>query len=251
MGNIYDSATFKEIANVLGLADQQFQDQLSSTTAGTAASYLQLGRQFVYDTFPDSASNSVLDAATLLGQTYRLKESSLSSTVNPIFGQVLDGINTYFNTTKSKTVRNYFDSKSADTTLDFVSSGTAYTTGLSFFRAFYSRYKNEELIYKLYTLTGTAGSTGIATSYGHDSNFTSSLIELRLGNSVSGSACTFVITATRPSGTTDTITTTVGAGISVTSINGSITYSYVSSIQVPSNFTTSTPNLNPIQIWTR
>jgi hypothetical protein len=250
MGNIYDSSTFKEIANVLGLSDKQFQDQLS-VTAGTAASYLQLGRQFVYDTFPDSASNSVLDAATLLGQTYRLKENSLSSTINPVFGQVMDGINTYFNTTKSKTMRNYFDSKTADTTIDFVSSGTAYTTGLSFFRAFYSRYKNEELIYKLYSLTGVASTSGTATSYGHSSNFTSSLIELRLGDAVSGSACTFVITATRPSGTTDTITTTVGAGISITSINGSITYSSVSSIQVPANFTTSTPNLNPIEIWTR
>ena len=250
MGNIYDSSTFKDIANVLGLSDKQFQDQLI-VTAGTAASYLQLGRQFVYDTFPDSASNSVLDAATLLGQTYRQKETSLSSTINPVFGQVMDGINTYFNTTKSKTMRNYFNSKTTDTTLDFVSSGTAYTTGLSFFRAFYSRYKNEELIYELYTLTGVASTSGTATSYGHDSNFTSSLIELRLGDSVSGSACTFVITATRPTGTTDTITTTVGAGISITSINGSITYSSVSSIQVPANFTTSTPNLNPIQIWTR
>ena len=75
MGNIYDSSTFKDIANVLGLSDKQFQDQLI-VTAGTAASYLQLGRQFVYDTFPDSASNSVLDAATLLGQTYRQKETS-------------------------------------------------------------------------------------------------------------------------------------------------------------------------------
>lgn len=250
MGNIYDSSTFKDIANVLGLADKQFQDQLQ-VTAGTAASYLTLGRQFVYNTFPDASSNAVLDAATILGQNYRLKESSLSSTINPVFGSVMDGINTYFNSAKSKTMRNYFDSKTDNTTLDFVSSGTAYTTGLSYFRAFYSRYKKEELIYKLYSLTGTAGTSGTATSYGHDSNFTYSLIELRLANSVSGSACTFVITATRPSGTTDTITTTVGAGISVTSINGSITYSSVSSIQVPSNFTTSSPNLNPIQIWTR
>ena len=82
MGNIYDSSTFKDIANVLGLSDKQFQDQLI-VTAGTAASYLQLGRQFVYDTFPDSASNSVLDAATLLGQLFK---AQIVSAFTIIFG---------------------------------------------------------------------------------------------------------------------------------------------------------------------
>ena len=194
MAYVYQPATFKSMANLMGLADKNFQTQLSITQAGTAASHILDTREYVTASIGDTTiANTDLDASTILLQAYRDKESSLSREVNTIVSSLLTSVNNYFTTVTSKTMRNYFNSKSTATTLDFVSSGTAFTTGLAAFRTMYSRTQNQELIYKAYYCRQTVASdttytvgSGV-TAYGYSSDFTSSAFEVRLSTNVTNS----------------------------------------------------------------
>jgi hypothetical protein len=143
-------------------------------------------------------------------------------------------------------MRNYYDSKSTATTLDFVSAGTSYTTGLSSFRKLYSRIQSEELIYKLYTVATTSVTTSIVpTAYGYSSSFTNSSLELRL-LSVVGSATTFTVSGDLTTGSPVSLSVTVGAGTSVANVGTTQKFYNVSVLGVPASIGTTT-----VEIWTR
>ena len=96
MAYVYQPATFKSMANLMGLADKNFQTQLSITQAGTAASHILDTREYVTASIGDTTiANTDLDASTILLQAYRDKESSLSREVNTIVSSLLTSVNNY------------------------------------------------------------------------------------------------------------------------------------------------------------
>ena len=258
MDFIYTSGTFKDLANYVGLSDKLFQDQAAIAITTTAA-----GRAIIAAAIGNSQiSNTDIDASTVFAQAYRTKEDNILSSVNPIFYSLIDAADIYFQSVKSSTMRNYFDSKTAATTLDWISSGTAYTTGLSQFRKMYARAMTEELLYPLYKVTSNGTGSTVYTSptvIGYSSNFTSSLLELRLdvgvGSSITGTGTTVNVTAMRAnSTTTDLITVNVATGstngnyFAIEPYTGSLQkYSSVTQIQLLGNSSTG----NTFYIWTR
>jgi hypothetical protein len=258
MDFIYTAGTYKDLANYMGLSDKTFQDQaaiaITTTSAGRAIIAAAIGNSGI--------SNTDIDASTILSQAYRTKEDNILTSINPIFYSLLDASDVYFQSVKSSSMRNYFDSKTAATTLDWISSGTAYTTGLRQFRKMYARARSEELLYPLYKVTSNgSGSTtyNSPTVIGYSSEFTSSLLELRLdvgaGSSISGTGTTVNVTAMRSnSTTTDLITVNVATGstngnyFAVETFGGSLQkYSSVTQIQLLGNSSTG----NTFYIWTR
>lgn len=252
MAYIYQPATFKSMANLMGLADKNFQDQLSVTTAGTAASHILKTREFVTSSIGDTTiTNTDLDASTLLLQAYRDKESSLSREVNSLVSSLFTSINTYFTSVTGKTMRNYYDSKSTATTLDFVSSGTAQTTGLLAFRKMYSRTQNQELIFKAYYCKQTVGAdttfnvgSGV-TAYGYSSDFTSSAFEVRLATKVTNST-SLTVTGVLDTGNSTSVTVTVGAGTSYSDVLTNQKFLSLTSLGIGTSLSG-----NTVEIWTR
>lgn len=247
MAFVYSASVFKEIAKELGLADQNLQDEISSSIVGSGVSLLVTSRNRIASSIADTTITNIdFDGSTTLAQVFRTKEAGISTSLNTIYSTVITGIDTYFTAVTSSTMRNYFDSTTADKTLDFVSSGTAYTTGLAAFRKLYTRVKSTELIYKLYTATSaSATATIIPTAYGYSSDFTSASLELRLLGNV-GSATTFTVTGTLSTGSPTSISVTVGSGTSVANVGTTQKLTAVSAIGVPSSIGTTT-----IAIWTR
>ena len=252
MAYVYQPATFKSMANLMGLADKNFQTQLSITQAGTAASHLLDTREYVTASIGDTTiSNTDLDASVILLQAYRDKESSLSREVNTIVSSLFTSVNNYFITNTAKTMRNYYNSKSTATILDFVSSGTAFTTGLAAFRTMYSRTQNQELIYKAYfcrqTLatdtTYTVGS-GV-TAYGYSSDFTSSAFEVRLSSNVTNNT-SLTVTGVLDTGNSTSVTVTVGAGTSFSDVLTNQKFTSLTSLGIGSSLSN-----NTVEIWTR
>ncbi len=252
MAYVYQPATFKNMANLMGLADKNFQTQLIVTQAGTAASHILDTREYVTASIGDTTiSNTDLDASAILLQAYRDKESSLSREVNTIVSSLFTSINNYFTTVTAKTMRNYYDSKSTATTLDFVSSGTAFTTGLAAFRTMYSRTQNQELIYKAYyckqtvavDTTYTVGS-GV-TAYGYSSDFTSSAFEVRLATKVNNNT-SLTVTGVLDTGNSTSVTVTVGAGTSYSDVLTTQKFTSLTSLGIGSSLSG-----NTVEIWTR
>ena len=258
MDFIYTAGTYKDLANNIGLSDKTFQDQaaiaITTTSAGRAIIAAAIGNSGI--------SNTDIDASTILSQAYRTKEDNILTSINPIFYSLLDASDIYFQSVKSSSLRNYFNSKSAATTLDWISSGTAYTTGLQQFRKMYARARSEELLYPLYKVTSNgSGSTtyNSPTVIGYSSDFTSSLLELRLdvgvGSSISGTGTTVNVTAMRSNSTsTDLITVNVSTGstngnyFAVETFGGSLQkYSSVTQSQLLGNSSVG----NTFYIWTR
>ena len=247
MAFIYQPAVFKEIANSMGLADKNLQDQLDSTIVGSGVSQLISSRNRIAACIADSSITTTdFDASTVLGQVFRTKESGISTSLNTIYSSIITGVNTYFTSNFSKTMRNYYDSKTTNTTLDFVSAGTSYTTGLTAFRKLYTRIQSEELIFKLYTVA-TSGTTAslTPTAYGYSSVFTSSSLEIRLAGNV-GTATTFTVTGNLSTGTPTTLSVTVGSGTSTANVGDTQKFSSLSIFGVPASIGTTT-----IEIWTR
>lgn len=247
MAFVYSASVFKEIAKELGLADQNLQDEISSSIVGSGVSLLVTSRNRIASSIADTTiTNSDFDASTTLAQVFRTKEAGISTSLNTIYSTVITGIDTYFTAVTSSTMRNYFDSKTADKTLDFVSSGTAYTTGLAAFRKLYTRVKSTELIYKLYTATSaSATATLVPTAYGYSSDFTNASLELRLLGNV-GTATTFTVTGTLSTGAPTSISVTVGSGTSTANVGTTQKLTAVSALGVPASIGTTT-----IDIWTR
>jgi hypothetical protein len=251
MAYVYQAGVFTSIAINIGLADKQLQDQLK-LVAGTAASYTKTARDYVATSIDSSSSDSNTDATTLLIQNFRNTETSLSSTINPFYSSTLVSLNNYFSTIVGSSFRDYFDSKTATTRIDYTtSSPSSAATGYSSFRDLYRRTYSNELIYRLYNYIGTGTSLA---STGGTFGFAGSLLEIRkFGNS--GTAGTIILSAIRTSDSgTDTLTIPINAGVATSYYNavsapGSNTrYSRVSAVSVNS-FSSSAGAT--FEIWTR
>jgi hypothetical protein len=247
MAFIYQPTVFREIANSMGLADKNLQDQLDSTIVGSGVSQLVSSRNRIAACIGDFTISSVdFDASTILGQVFRAKEAGISTSLNSIYSSIITGVNTYFSSVTSKTMRNYYDCKTANTSIDFVATGTGYTTGLLAFRKLYTRSQSEELIFKLYSVTTSGVTTSIVpTAYGYSTSFTNSSLELRLFGNV-GTATTFTVTGDTTLGTPATISVTVGSGTSTAIVGTTQKFYNVSVLGVPASIGTTT-----VEIWTR
>lgn len=235
MAYVYQAGVFTSIAINIGLADKQLQDQLL-LVAGTAASYTKTARDYVSTSIDSSSSDSNTDATTVLIQNFRNTETSLSSTISPFYSSTLVSLNSYFSTIVGSSFRDYFNSKSAATTIDFAATSPASSaTGYSSFRDTYRRTYSNELIYRLYNYSGT-GTTLAST--GGTFGFAGSLLEIRkFGNS--GFAGTIILSAIRTSDSgTDTLTIPITAGVAntyynaVTTPGNSTRYSRVNAVSV-------------------
>jgi len=249
MPYVYQAGVFTSIAINIGLADKQLQDQLR-LVAGTAASYTKTSRDFVSTSLDASSSDSNTDATTILIQNFRNTETSLSSTISPFYSSTLVSLNSYFSSIVGSSFRDYFDSKTEATRIDYTTTSPASSaTGYSSFRDTYRRTYNNELIYRLYyyvssTLSSTAGTFG----------FAGSLLEIRKFSN-SGFAGTIILSALRTSDNgTDTITVPINSGVATSYYNavtipGSNTrYSKVNAVTV-SGFSSAAGAT--FEIWTR
>jgi len=216
MAYVYQAGVFTSIAINIGLADKQLQDQLL-LVAGTAASYTKTSRDYVATSLDSSSTNANTDATTILIQSFRNTETSLSSTLSPFYTSTMVSLNTYFSSIVGASFRDYFDSKTAATTINFAPTTPASSaTGYSSFRDLYRRTYSNELIYKLYNYIGT-GTT--LSSFGGTFGFAGSLLEIRkFGNS--GTAGTIILSAIRSSDNgTDTITVPINSGTATSYYN--------------------------------
>ena len=249
MAYVYQAGVFTSIAINIGLADKQLQDELS-LVAGTALSYTKTARNYVTTSFDSSSTDTNTDATTVLTQAFRNTENSLTSTLSPFYSSTLVSLNNYFSTIVGSSLRDYFNSKTATTTIDFSSSATGYSS----FRDVYRRTYSNELIYRLYNYNSSSVLSSTAGTFG----FAGSLLEIRKFSN-SGTAGTIIISAIRASDSgTDTITVPVNSGVANTYYNAVTTpgsntrYSRVSAVSVNS-FTSSAGAgaASTFEIWTR
>jgi hypothetical protein len=251
MPYVYQAGVFTSIAINIGLADKQLQDQLL-LVAGTAASYTKTSRDFVATSLDTASTNANTDATTILIQAFRNTETSLNSTISPFYSSTLVSLDNYFSSIVGASFRDYFNSKSTATTINFAPTSPATSaTGYSSFRDLYRRTYNNELIYRLYLYNGT-GTTVAAT--GGTYGFAGSLLEIRkFGNS--GSAGTITLSAIRSSDSgTDTIVVPINSGVATTYYNATTTpgsntrYLRVSAVSVNS---LDAGNGRTFEIWVR
>ena len=251
MPYVYQAGVFTSIAINIGLADKQLQDQLK-LVAGTAASYTKTARDFVATSLDTNSSDTNTDATTVLIQNFRNTETSLSGTISPFYSSTLFSLDNYFFTIVGSSFRDYFNSKTTATRIDFTTTTPASSsTGYSSFRDLYRRTYSNELIYRLYYYNGTG--TTLASTAG-TFGFAGSLLEIRkFGNS--GTAGTIILSAIRTSDSgTDTLTIPINAGVAtsyynaVTSPGSNTRYSRVSAVSVNS-FSSSAGAT--FEIWTR
>jgi hypothetical protein len=210
MAYVYQAGVFTSIAINIGLADYQLQSQLA-LVSGTALSYTKTARNYVTTSFDASSTDANTDATTILTQAFRNTENSLTSTLNPFYSSTLVSLNNYFSTIVGSSFRDYFNSKSTATTIDFSSSATGYSS----FRDVYRRTYSNELLYRIYNFNTSAVLSSTAGTFG----FAGSLLEIRkFGNS--GTAGTIILSATRTSDSgTDTITVPINSGVATTYYN--------------------------------
>lgn len=216
MAYVYQAGVFTSIAINMGLADKQLQDQLK-LVAGTAASYTKTSRDYVATSLDANSTNANTDATTILIQAFRNTENSLNYTINPFYSSTLFSMNDYFISIVGSTFRDYFNSKTTETKIDFApTSPSTSATGYSSFRDLYRRTFSNELIYKLYYYSGN-GTT--LSSFGGTFGFAGSLLEIRkFGNS--STAGTIILSALRTADNgTETITIPVNSGVATTYYN--------------------------------
>ena len=250
MPYVYQAGVFTSIAINIGLADKQLQDQLK-LVAGTAASYTKTARDYVATSLDSSSSDSNTDATTVLIQNFRNTETSLTSTLSPFYSSTLISLNSYFSTIVGASFRDYFNSKSAATTIDFAATTPASSaTGYSSFRDTYRRTYNNELIYRLYNYNSSAVFSSTAGTF----SFAGSLLEIRkFGNSATGGTITLSAIRTSDSGT-DTIYVPINSGTATSYYNavtvpGSNTrYSRVNAVSVAG---LASGAGSSFEIWTR
>ena len=244
MAYVYQAGVFTSIATNIGLADYQLQNQLA-LVSGTALSYTKTARNYVTTSFDSGSTDANTDATTILTQAFRNTENSLVSTLNPFYSSTLVSLNNYFGTIVGSSFRDYFNSKTAATTIDFSSSATGYSS----FRDVYRRTYNNELIYRVYNYDSSGNFSSTAGTFG----FSGSLLEIRkFGNS--GTAGTIILSAIRTSDSgTDTLTIPVNAGVAttyydaVTNPGSNTRYSKVTAVSVNSISGSGAS----FEIWTR
>ena len=234
MAYVYQAGVFTSIAINIGLADKQLQDQLL-LVAGTAASYTKTSRDFVATSLDSSSTNANTDATTILIQAFRNTETSLNSTLSPFYSSTMVSLNNYFSSIVGSSFRDYFNSKTVATTIDFApTTPPSSATGFSSFRSLYRRTYSNELIYRLYNYNSSAVFSSTAGTNG----FAGSLLEIRkFGNSATGGTITLSAIRTSDSGT-DTIIVPISSGVATTYYNAVTTpgsntrYSRVSAVSV-------------------
>ena len=250
MAYVYQAGVFTSIAINLGLADKQLQDQLLFR-AGTAASYTKTARDYVSTSLDSSSTNANTDATTVLIQGFRNTETSLSSSLSPFYSSTLVSLNNYFSSIVGATFRDYFNSKTVTTTVNFAATTpSSSATGYSSFRDLYRRTYSNELIYKLYDYNSSSVLSSTAGTFG----FAGSLLEIRKFSNA-GSAGTITLSAIRTADSgTDTIVVPANAGIAtsyynaVTSPGSSTRYSRVTAVSV-NGFGSAAGST--FEIWTR
>ena len=215
MPYVYQAGVFTSIAINIGLADKQLQDQLL-LVAGTAASYTKTARDFVATSLDAGSSDSNTDATTVLIQNFRNTETSLSGTISPFYSSTLFSLDNYFFTIVGSSFRDYFNSKTTATRIDFTTTTPASSsTGYSSFRGLYRRTYNNELIYRLYNYNSSSVLSSTAGTFG----FAGSLLEIRKFSN-SGFAGTIILSAVRASDSgIDTLTIPINAGVATTYYN--------------------------------
>jgi hypothetical protein len=223
--------------------------------AGTAASYTKTARDFVATSLDASSTNANTDSTTILIQNFRYTETSLSSTISPFYSSTLTSLNDYFSTVVGSSFRDYFNSKSALTTIDFAAtSPTSSATGYSSFRDTYRRTYSNELIYRLYNYNSSSVLSSTAGTFG----FAGSLLEIRKFSN-SGTAGTIILSAIRTADSgTDTITIPVNSGVATSYYNAVTTpgsntrYSRVTAVAVNSfSSVAGAGAASTFEIWTR
>lgn len=251
MPYVYQAGVFTSIAINVGLADYQLQSQLN-LVSGTAISYTKTARNLVTTSLDVNSSDQNTDSTTVLTQAFRNTENNLNSTLSTFYSSTLASLDSYFSSIVGASFRNYFDSKSAATRIDYtVTTPTSSAIGYSSFRDLYRRTYSTELIYRLYNYIGTGTSLA---STGGTYGFAGSLLEIRkFGNS--GSAGTIILSAVRTSDNgTDTLTIPINAGTATSYYNAVTTpgsntrYSRVNAVSVNS-FSSSAGAT--FEIWTR
>jgi phage gpG-like protein len=93
---------------------------------------------------------------------------------------------------------------------------------------------------------GTISAGSGLTAYGYTSDFTNAALEVRLPNNYVGSATTMTVTGLSSTGTTLSISVTVGSGNSTANVGTSQKFVSLSSIGVPSGLGNTL-----IEIWVR
>jgi len=250
MAYVYQAGVFTSIAINVGLADKQLQDQLL-LVAGTAASYTKTSRDYVATSLDANSTNANTDATTILIQAFRNTETSLNSTLNPFYSSTMVSLNNYFSSIVGSSFRDYFNSKTAATTIDFApTTPPSSATGYSSFRSLYRRTYSNELIYRLYNYNSSAVFSSTAGTFG----FAGSLLEIRkFGNSATGGTITLSAIRTSDSGT-DTIIVPISSGVATTYYNAVTTpgsntrYSKVSAVSVAG---LASGAGSSFEIWTR
>jgi hypothetical protein len=234
MAYVYQAGVFTSIAINIGLADKQLQDELL-LVAGTAASYTKTSRDFVATSLDSSSTNANTDATTILIQAFRNTETSLSTTLSPFYSSTIVSLNNYFSSIVGASFRDYFNSKTAATTIDFAPTSPASSaTGYSNFRDTYRRTYSNEMIYRLYNYNSSSVLSSTAGTFG----FAGSLLEIRKFSN-SGTAGTITLSAIRTSDNgTDIIVLPINSGIAtsyynvVTTSGSNTRYSRVSAVSV-------------------
>jgi len=250
MPYVYQAGVFTSIAINIGLADYQLQSQLA-LVAGSALSYTKTARNLVTTSLDSSSTDANTDATTVLTQAFRNTENSLVSTLSPFYSSALVSLNSYFSTIVGASFRDYFDSKSAATRIDFTTTTpSSSSTGYSSFRDVYRRTYSNELIFRLYNYNSSSVLSSTAGTFG----FAGSLLEIRKFSN-SGTAGTIILSATRTSDSgTDTITVPVNSGVATTYYNAVTTpgsntrYSRVSAVTVSG---LASGAGSSFEIWTR
>jgi hypothetical protein len=254
MAYVYQAGVFTSIAINIGLADYQLQSELV-LVAGTALSYTKTARNLVTTSFDSSSTDANTDATTVLTQAFRNTENSLISTLNPFYSSTLVSLNNYFSTLVGSSFRDYFDSKTVATTIDFnPTTPVSSATGFSSFRDVYRRTYSNELLYRLYNYNSSSVLSSTAGTFG----FAGSLLEIRKYSN-SGTAGTIILSAIRTTDSgTDTLTIPVNSGIATSyynavSVPGSNTrYSRVTAVAV-NGFSSGAGAgaASTFEIWTR
>lgn len=234
MAYVYQAGVFTSIAINIGLADYQLQSELA-LVAGTALSFTKTARNLVTTSLDSSSTDANTDATTVLTQAFRNTENSLVSTLSPFYSSTLVSLNNYFSTIVGSSFRDYFNSKTSDTTIDFTTTTPASSaTGYSSFRDVYRRTFSNELIYRLYDYNSSSVLSSTAGTFG----FAGSLLEIRKFSN-SGTAGTIILSAIRTADSgTDTLTIPINAGVATSYYNAVTTpgsntrYSRVSAVAV-------------------
>jgi hypothetical protein len=254
MPYVYQAGVFTSIAINVGLADYQLQSQLA-LVSGTAISYTKTARNLVTTSLDVNSSDQNTDATTILTQAFRNTENSLNSTLSSFYSSTLNSLNNYFSSIVGATFRDYFDSKSAATRIDYTTTTPlSAAIGYSSFRDVYRRTYATELIYRLYNYNSSGVLSSTAGTYG----FAGSLLEIRKYSN-SGTAGTIILSAIRTSDNgTDTLTIPINAGVANTYYNAITTsgsntrYSRVNAVSVNGfSSTAGAGAASTFEIWVR